>query len=413
MEFKSVDLVSVKLSLHDQRVPLGRLALYKGKILFEYDSGFLSRGLNISPFQLPLQQGVFSPKDRTFDGLYGVFNDSLPDGWGKLLLDRAVVSRGVPYQRLGPLDRLAHVGSQGMGALIYEPDYYDRVASEEAIHLDELDTKVQEVLSGDSQEVIDQLLELGGSSAGARPKILVGYNKQEDKLISGRQVFPEGYEPWIIKFASASDQRNIGQIEYAYSLMAKSAGIDMPDTKLFQGAKGKSYFGVKRFDRIEKRRTHMHTASGLLHADHRVPSLDYENLLRCTLALNRDIREVEKVFRLACFNVFSHNRDDHSKNFSFLMNEKGEWSFAPAYDLTFSFGPGGEHSAMVMGEGRAPGRKHLLALAEKFQIKDAPEIIDKVVHTISHWKVYADEAEIDTLSSQTIEKEIRRISDGK
>lgn len=405
MKLKPVELVQVKMSLLQEEISVGRLALHQGRILFEYDAAFLERGLDISPFYLALQAGVQVGKPQLFEGLPGVFNDSLPDGWGRLLLDRAVMAKGIPYQQLTPLDRLAYVGSKGMGALIYEPEYEESGRGANVLDLDELDEATKEVLKGEAPDVIDQLLVLGGSSAGARPKVLLNYNRTTNALSQGNEAL-ENTEPWMIKFASNTDQIDIGNIEYAYALMAEAAGIEMPETKLFRGRSNKAYFGVKRFDRVRFGRRHMHTASGLLNADHRIPSLDYDNLFRGTLALNPDMREVQKLFRLACFNVFAHNRDDHSKNFSFLMDAKGEWSFAPAYDLTFSFGPGGEHSALIMGEGRAPGKSHLMMLAKKFQIKKAGEIIDQVREVISQWAEFAREAEVGPDSKKTIDRKL-------
>lgn len=153
----------------------------------------------------------------------------------------------------------------------------------------------------------------------------------------------------------------------------------------------------------------MHTAAGILHADHKIPSLDYENLIRCVMALTRDMTEVEKAFRLAVFNVFAHNRDDHSKNFSFLMSDEGVWSFAPAYDLTFSYGPGGEHCSMVMGEGRSPGAKELKKLANKFQIKAGNAIIEEVREVIAQWESFAKDSGVSIASSSIIQKVLGRI----
>lgn len=409
MELKPVELIHVKMSIGQDIVPVGRLALHRGNILFEYDAGFVERGLNISPFYLPLQTGVQSGKPHVFDGLPGVFNDSLPDGWGRLLLDRAVMAKGIPYQQLTPLDRLAYVGSTGMGTLIYEPTYQALASGSSVLDLDELDEETKEVLDGEAHEVIDKLLQLGGSSAGARPKVLLTYNKSSDMLTQDKLQVGANEEPWMIKFASNTDLSEIGNIEYAYSLMAKKAGLDMPETRLFRGKTEKAYFGVKRFDREGAKRIHIHTASGLLNADHRIPSLDYENLFRGMLALNADVREVEKLFRLACFNVFAHNRDDHSKNFSFLMDNNGNWSFAPVYDLTFSYGPGGEHSAVVMGEGKHPNKSHLLKLAKKFQLKKGLEIVQEVADVISGWRTFAELAEVRTDSAKTINRKLESI----
>jgi serine/threonine-protein kinase HipA len=186
--------------------------------------------------------------------------------------------------------------------------------------------------------------------------------------------------------------------------MARAAGLDMMPTHLFPAKKGAGYFGVERFDRAGDKRLHMHTVSGLLHADHRLPSLDYEQIMRATLALTRNVQELEKILRLAAFNVFAHNRDDHAKNFSFLMDEKGSWRVAPAYDLTFSGGPGGEHSTTVMGEGKRPTKEQLLKLAEKVGIAKplANPIIDEVKDAVQQWPSHAEEAGATKASKKII-----------
>lgn len=402
MKLKPVDLIHVELEWQGTNLPVGRIAVDRWQIYFEYDSSFIDQGLELSPFKLPLRSGVFEGEQKIFDGLFGLFNDSLPDGWGKLLLDRAVTEKGIPYQSLSPLDRLAHVGHHGMGALIYKPNYHDTNKPSDQLSLDQLHTEMKEVLAGDAPEVVEKLLALNGSSAGARPKVLVGYEEKNHLLINGQQKLPGGFEHWMVKFASSSDQSDIGNIEYAYALMAKNAGIEMPETKLFEGQYNRSYFGVKRFDRKGNARVHTHTASGLLHANHQIPSLDYENLMRSAIALCKDIREAEKVFRLAAFNVLAHNRDDHSKNFSFIMREDGRWGFAPAYDLTFSYGPNREHSALVMGEGRNPGTKQLFQLAEKFQLNKADTILSEVRQSIAQWPAFATAAQVPKRSMALI-----------
>lgn len=408
MNHKPVNLINVSIYLGNQKVSVGRLALQRERIYFEYDQRFLELGLEISPFYLPLKTGVISNQSQIFDGLFGVFNDSMPDGWGKLLLDRAVQAQGIPYQSLTPLDRLAFVGENAMGALRYEPDNSEKNHSSAELDLLEIEQEVNKVLEGDPSVILKELLELGGSSAGARPKILVGYNADHGNIIHGVGDMPDLFEPWIIKFPSSLDQKDIANIEYAYAQMAREAGLNMPSTKLFVEEGGKSYFGIKRFDRQGNQKIHMHTAAGLLHADHRIPSLDYENLMRGTLALTKDMSELVQVFRLACFNVFAHNRDDHSKNFSFLMDTKGKWSFAPAYDLTFSYGPGGEHSSMIMGEGRNPGTKELLKLSVKFQIKNAIEMIEEVKEAVGNWRTFAADAGVSKSSQHIIQQEINK-----
>jgi serine/threonine-protein kinase HipA len=210
----------------------------------------------------------------------------------------------------------------------------------------------------------------------------------------------------MIKFPSSQDVRDVGAIEYAYSLMAKDAGVEMPETHLFCTKRNK-YYGTKRFDRDGNGRLHMHSLGGLIHADHRSPSLDYDMVLRVTLALTRNIQEAEKAYSLACFNVLAHNRDDHVKNFSFLLNARNEWIFAPAYDLVFSYGPGGEQSMLVMGEGRNPGTAQLQTLGKQHGMKNAPGILAKVITAVANWARYAKQADVSRKSTKEIASKIK------
>ena len=385
-----------------QRHKVGRLAAQDRRILFEYDPAFLATGLQISPFKLPTRSGVMIDGDLIFDGLFGVFNDSLPDGWGRLLLDRAVEHLGIARQELTPLDRLAHVGRHGMGALSYEPDLSDSNRAPVVVELDAIARDVATVLKGEEGAVIEQLLKLNGASAGACPKVVAQVSADRRRIIHGPATLPDGYGHWMIKFPSAQDDAAAGATEYAYSLMARAAGVAMPETHLFT-AKKERYLGIKRFDRDGDRRIHMHSLAGLLHADHRVSSLDYDALLKATQILTRDATEVERAFRLACFNVLARNRDDHAKNVSFLLDDAtGQWTLAPAYDLTFSTGPGGEQSMTVMGEGRAPDAGHLRALAKKHDLKNGVKILAEVQEAIMAWPQHADAAGLTKKAAKLI-----------
>ena len=365
---------------------VGRLAIRNGIIYFEYDNDFLQTELEISPIKLPLQRGVVELPRDPFEGLAGVFNDSLPDGWGRLLFDRMLRSEGILPSEVTPLDRLAHVGLHGLGALVYEPDKSPNF-DDEIIDLDVLASQTKEVLEGNSDEVIAELLALNGSSAGARPKALIGVDKERKNISFGAHQLSDGFEPWMVKFPNSQDGNDSGAIEYVYALMATEAGIAMPNVHLFSSQKGNGYFAVKRFDREGNKRLHMHTVSGLIHSNFRFPSLDYEDLLSLTSYLTKDIREMEKMFRLAVFNVMAHNQDDHAKNFSFLMNELGEWKLSPAYDLTFSNGPGGEQSTMVLGEGRNITLQHLLKLGKEAQLSKnfIESVIDQTRSALGKW----------------------------
>lgn len=371
--------LSVYLNTYGIRRMVGLLYENAGRVFFEYSPDFLQSGIALSPFKLPLKPGVFEDEKRTFDGLFGLFNDSLPDGWGCLLLDRKLRKRGLSYDSITPLSRLSMIGLNPMGALEYEPA--DEAAEEVGnVELDSLSGKVDKILAGNDSDVLDELLKLNGSSGGARPKIVAYVSDDRQKIIHGGANPPAGFTPWIIKFSERHDKLNSGETEYRYSLAAKEAGIDMPPTHLFPSKNGGGYFGVQRFDRTPQGKVHVHTACGLLHASHRFSCLDYENLLKLTLVLTRDITQAEEMVRRMVFNVKSGNRDDHSKNFSFLLNKNFEWRLAPAYDLTPSAGINGEQTAMVNGKGRNITDDDLIAAAK---VADIPaSAVRSIINTV-------------------------------
>lgn len=344
-------LNKVDIFYHDRQV--GTMALYENRLaVFEYDGEWLRDGFSISPFSLPLEKKVFVPKIDPFEGLFGVFADSLPDGWGRLLVDRLMRRNGLNPQTIGSLERLAIVGNSGMGALTYRPVILmENVQGD--LSLDEIAGECSRILNTESSENLDYLFVKGGSSGGARPKILT-------KI---------GEEDWIIKFPSSDDSQNIGKQEYDYALCAQACGLNMEEVRLFPSNKTKGYFGTKRFDRRgkgEEGKVHMVSAAGLLETSHRIPNLDYDILMKLTLQLTRSMEECEKLYRLMCFNVFAHNRDDHSKNFTYLYEEKAQrWILSPSYDLTYSNSLGGEHATTVNGNGVNPGMEDILAVAEK------------------------------------------------
>ncbi len=408
---ETINKLSVSLLLEGNSFDVGELVLSGQKIYFRYKADFLKTGLNLSPLKLPFSGDIVNADNQPFDGLLGVFNDSLPDGWGRLLLDRNLSSKGIDIARLTPLDRLAYVGSKGIGALAYKPEINSEKTTEIIHELDTIAAEMGRILQGTSSEIIEELFILGGSSGGARPKIFAAYNPLSDDLVHGVENIPQGYEPWIIKFPSSSDSREIAKIEYAYHQMALLAGIRMSECRLFEGKSGQVYFGTKRFDRIGNNRLHTHTACGLMHDNFRISTMDYGHLMDCAFRLEKHVKAYEKVFRLAAFNVYSHNRDDHSKNFSFLMDAKGEWQFAPAYDLTFSYSGYGFHSTMVAGESKNPGRKELMKLAEHFGLKNAASIIEEVQGAISQWKVLANDYGISKETRGAVQSAMDRLRD--
>ena len=332
---------------------VGTLALYENVVAFEYSKEWLANGFSISPFSLPLKKRVFMPKPHPFDGLFGVFSDTLPDGWGRLLLDRMLRNNGEDPGALTPIERLCIVGSTGMGALEYVPEV--QLSSATALtNFDELARECAKVLEEKDTDDLDKLFKMGGSSGGARPKVFT--------TIDGR--------PWIVKFRSSIDDKNAGKMEYDYARCAAACGIDVPNVALLPSNECAGYFAVERFDRVQSvngalERIHMASASALLETSHRLPNLDYAQLMKLvSIITHNNMNEIKKMYRLMCFNVFAHNRDDHSKNFTFLYNQaNNEWALSPAYDLTYSNSLGGQHATTVAGNGENPGIEDILQVA--------------------------------------------------
>lgn len=351
------DIKIIEVFMNSAKV--GRIALTPDSLCaFEYDPAFVATEVSISPFNLPLKSEVFIAKRTPFNGGFGVFDDSLPDGWGNIILDRYLKSKGIDPPKLTLLQRLALVGSTGRGALEYRPDYSESTGDEN-IDFDKLASEAQTILTSDyNGDSLDTLYRYGGSPGGARPKVFV--------TIDGKE--------WLVKFKAAQDPDNIGEIEYKYSLLSKVCGIDMPETRLFEG----KYFGVERFDRTPAGKVHTVSAAGLLGADYRVPSLDYLDLLKLCHILTKNMEEVYALFRLMVFNVAINNRDDHAKNFSFQMIE-GEWRLSPAYDLLPSAGFNGFHTTTVNNNGE-PTVEDMLIIAEKVGLNKqrAKVIIEKI-----------------------------------
>jgi serine/threonine-protein kinase HipA len=398
-----VKQVEVRLCFGPEEIwPVGRLAEVGQRRYVEYDASFLVRGLPLSPFRLPLQAGAIEHRDRDFGPLPGVFEDSLPDGWGRLLMDRHFRQQGREPAAVSVLDRLLWLGTRTLGALTYHPAVPGDPAA--ALDLPSLLHQATAIHAGAAAVVLPQLLRAGGSPGGARPKLLVGLRDSDagegsvadvDTVYSGEDELPAGYAHWLVKFAAKQELIDAGPLEQAYALMARAAGVELPPTRLIAIGPRYRCFAVQRFDRLQgQRRLHMHSLAGLLHADFRVCGLDYADLFRVTLALTRDHQQLLRAFRQMLFNIAAHNRDDHGKNFAFLMDADGVWRLSPAFDLVWSHGPGGEHSTSVAGIGRDPGIEQVRTLARQFDVRPAElELLRAAVNdAVARWRVYAEEA---------------------
>jgi serine/threonine-protein kinase HipA len=326
---------------------LGTLADIGQGPVFEY-----SAGVQFSPLRVPLGT-------QSWGGLPGFIDDALPDGWGMLLMDRVFRKHGLRPETLSPLDRLSFIGERAMGALSFRPAASLELGDRDYTLL-ELGRAAEAIANDGDLDTLKTLAIVGGSPHGARPKALVQFDAATLRV----STHPEAPgEPWLVKFPARGEHKEVCGIEFAYARLAHECGIDMPDAHLFDLGRDFAAFGVKRFDREAGMRVPVHSAAGALHADFRLPSLDYQTLLRVTRFFTRDEQEVRKAFGRCVFNVVFHNRDDHAKNFAFRMDRRFEWKLSPAYDLSFSKGPGGGHQTSIMGEAKAPGRADLEKLA--------------------------------------------------
>ncbi|WP_371874180.1 type II toxin-antitoxin system HipA family toxin [Prevotella sp. E15-22] len=322
---KNIHAVSVMY--HGRKV--GTLSMgNRSTCQFEYDKDWLSNGFSISPLQLPLKAGLFSADYQPFNGNFGVFEDSLPGGYGEYLLRKVLKDSGIDPQGLTPVQWLSIVGSSGMGALCYVPET-KLIREDGQRSFDEMQQMALDVLSEKTNDNADMLYFKSGNSGGVRPKC----------------IFSDADGHWLVKFRHTYDPKNIGQLEYDYNKVARQCGIDVPDFKLIEG----KYFAVRRFDIENDVRLHIVTASALLNEPITPPKMEYHNLLQLTGYLTQSPKAVEQQFRRMAFNVFAHNMDDHARNFSFICRD-GEWSLAPAYDLT-NDATLGEHASTINFKG--------------------------------------------------------------
>ncbi|HET7228878.1 MAG TPA: type II toxin-antitoxin system HipA family toxin [Longimicrobium sp.] len=397
----------------DEERAVGELVERDRRIFFEYDEAFVEHGVELSPLKLPLRRGVQEGPPSPFNGLPGVFADSLPDGWGMLLMDRDFRQRGISRERLTPVDRLAYIGSRGMGALTYHPTTGPTDAGTTEVELDEFAAQAERILEGSAEEVLPELLRAGGSPGGARPKVVVGFRESDGAMISGSDRLPGGFRGYLVKFTSRDDPADSGAVELAYARMAGAAGIELPPARLFTTPAGARYFGAERFDRPPGGRRHVHTLAGLLHTDFRIPEVDYEAYLRATLYITRDRTALVEAFRRMVFNVLAHNRDDHSRNFAFLMEPDGGWHHTPAYDLTFSTGIHGEHTMAVAGEGVQPTRRHFSELAAQMAIPrgELNAIVDQVADAVARWRAFAGETGVDEALAAEIQARLGEVAE--
>jgi serine/threonine-protein kinase HipA len=371
--------------------------------VFEYSDEAKKRGLELSSLKLPLQGAKLSrdfPQHQL--GLPGPVYDSLPDGWGMLLMDRLFKRRGLNPARIGPLERLAYIGNNAMGAMSFKPVAPEVLEPQMHVPIELLAAEVQQVLKGEGGELLQKLLLVGGSPQGARPKALV--YRDPDTGTFTTAATPD-FEAWLVKFPAQHEHPEVCAIEMIYAECLRLCGIQTPDTQYFSLSDGMTAFASKRFDRQDGLRVPMQSLAAFTGADFRSPgALDYVNFLRATQRCTNDVREKARAFERAVFNVAFHNRDDHPKNFAYTMSRTGDWKLAPAYDVTFCEGPGGYHQMDVMGEALEIDRKAMLGLAEEAEVGayEAGVIIERFCDVSSQFSTVANDRYPGAITQETL-----------
>ncbi|HHR5901599.1 TPA: type II toxin-antitoxin system HipA family toxin [Providencia alcalifaciens] len=381
-------------------------------IAFEYSDAAKRRGLELSPLLLPLKETQLRTDFPAHQlGLPGPVYDSLPDGWGMLLMDRLFRRRGLNVARIGALERLVYVGHNAIGAMSFEPVATELLEEDINIPLDQLAEEVQDVLNGEGEQFLQQLLQIGGSPQGARPKALVYRNPKSNIFTT---VAAPNLEAWLVKFPAKHEHPEVCAIEMVYSECLRRCGIPTPNTLLFNLKNGLAAFASERFDRQDDFKIPVQSLAALTGADYAIPgSIDYLSFLRATHKCTNDIREKKSAFERVAFNVIFNNRDDHPKNFAYTLSQSGQWTLAPAYDVTFCEGPGGYHQMDVMGEALKIGKRHLIALADDADItaQEADEMILRLCHVARQFSDIANELYPNNITSTTLKQIQSRIDD--
>src|SRR5690554_3333341 len=397
-----------------------------GLATFEFDLGFKQLGWDLAPLKMPVidsrNQFTFPElrKDRnaeydTFKGLPGLLADALPDKYGNQLINLWLAQQGRPQDSMNPVEMLCFIGSRGMGALEFEPAVLKENKRAFSVEMDSLVATAQKMLdkkesfttnlNKDEEQAVLEILKIGTSAGGARPKALIAWNEKTGEVKSGQTKAPKGFEHWLIKLDGVSDvqlgsSHGYGRVEMAYYNMAIACGINMMSSRLLE-ENGRAHFMTRRFDRKDgKIKHHIQTFCAMKHFDYNlVNSFSYEQLFQCMRELRLTYADAEQMFRRMVFNVIARNCDDHTKNFSFLLSQGGKWELAPAYDVCHACRPGSEwvsqHALSINGKRKDIKKADLLVIGESIRCKKASEIIDEIKGTVDQWKRFADEVRVE------------------
>ena len=407
-----------------------------GTATFQYDQSFSLSGIQVSPLMMPLSNQLYSfpelPGD-SFHGLPGLLSDSLPDRFGNALINSWLARKGRTPSSFNAVERLCYTGNRGMGALEYSPVTGPKPSKKKTLHVDELVSLASEILKNRenlstvigksySEDALTEILRVGTSAGGARAKAIIAWNPDTNQVRSGQIEAGEGFQYWLLKFDGVSnnkdreldDPEGYGIIEFAYSEMAKSCGIEMSECRLFR-ENGRSHFMTKRFDRLpDGDKLHMQSLAALAHFDFNLAgAYSYEQVFQVMRRLNLPYRSIEQQFRRMVFNIVARNQDDHVKNIAFLMNREGHWTLAPAFDVNYSYQPDGlwtaSHQMTVNGKQDSFNLTDLKECARMAGMKQGQYriILEQVQDVVSKWKDYADEAGVLTRQRDRVQKTLR------
>ena len=404
---------------------------------FEYDADFANNsGIEVAPLKMPLSNNVYrfiENQGEAFHGLPGLLADSLPDRFGNAVIDAWLERQGRPADSFNAVERLCYIGDRGMGALEYLPSIGPGKSTPNALQIDQLAELSSEIVSqrealnlsfddGGKEEAMANLLQVGISAGGARAKAVIAWNPSTNEVRSGQIKTAEGFEYWVLKFdgiGSVEDRAlampsGYGVIEYAYSLMAKDAGINMSECRLFE-ENDRRHFMTKRFDRLPNdEKLHMQSLSALAHYDYNMAGVwSYEQSLMVLRQLDLSMQDIEQQFRRMVFNIVARNQDDHVKNIGFMMDKSGSWSLSPAFDLSYSYVPGNKwmdtHQLSMNGKRDEFVLEDFKACAKTISMKRgvAEKIIEEVIDVVSKWQDYADKVGVDAARRDKIQQVLR------
>lgn len=418
-----MDTPVIEVRLWDQRVGAVAADPQAGCYAFEYDPAWRRRGVELAPLTMPTDapEPVFLFPElarNSFHGLPGLLADALPDAFGNALIDAWMARHGVAADAVTALDRLAYMGKRGMGALEFRPARGSHSESAEPLRMKSLVEAARSVIQGDlsddahAQAALANIIRVGTSAGGARAKAVVAWNAQTGELRSGQFDAAPGFEHWLLKFDGVGrdmelgDGADYGRIEYAYHLMARAAGIAMEPCRLLE-ENGRAHFMTRRFDRDGNRRHHVQSLCAMQHLDYNQRGTHaYEQLFLVAQQLGLGDEAQTEIFRRMAFNVMARNCDDHTKNHAFLLREGGRWELAPAFDVTHAYNPNGEwtyqHLMSVDGKFDGITREDLMAVARRFGVVGAREVLARVREAVARWGGFADEAGLPTAAARMI-----------